>query len=417
MSEQNRQQISLMPTTVAQQDLSPWHSMEAVSVRIKTHPLAGEVYKVGTKKIDGQYVDMYGLSKKALDKLQQAGGIKDTTEECWTKRVAPRIWLGHWSGVYVTPNGTPVPLTDEYEFDAEIGGTRWSEKRQAEIDKQLKSKDHLNNWRATQDQMETYWVNMPEDGRQVIIAIAELRADKYVTQAAQYGAQRAMTGARDRAIRRYFQVGTYPKKTLDVCEFQIIRTRYDFERMAESLGENGAQAMQLALLAKNAGLDMEKLARVQTLLTPGIPMAATVPDSGDEIEMEAGMDTIEGSVLDMDEGSDDVFGDLASDDVLGACQRALAGMRGGTCSKSKLYAEIEEIFGEGDDGEYSQGQIELFYLFLQRIAKAIKSDDKTINLAATKSAWQVNVAEFAEREVIPTVDDEGWAAIIYKETE
>lgn len=64
----------LIPTTHVQQ-ISPFHRMRIEEVRVNPDPDAGEVFKVGSKKVGDRWEDVVTLAKPAILKLANAAGI------------------------------------------------------------------------------------------------------------------------------------------------------------------------------------------------------------------------------------------------------------------------------------------------------------------------------------------------------
>ena len=243
---------SLMPTndlTVVRDGFKA----EAMRIRVSTDPDKKEIYKVGYS--DGK--EWYGMTKIVLDKLQIAAAI--ITDDVTVTKSGMAMWVGRWEGRYLTPAGIEVPLKDEYEFDCEIGGSRWRQKVDAEIAWYYSKKKGANNLHSNiVAQMHN---EAPEEEHNSVQANAEATATRYVNELAMYGRQRAVTGAQSRAMRRFFQIRTYTKAELDNTVFEIMRVRIDDAAMAVQIGDQNYKALQFAKLAQSMlpGLDTQRL--------------------------------------------------------------------------------------------------------------------------------------------------------------
>jgi len=264
MSE-NRQIINLMPQNEALVVPEMGYICERVEVYWDIEH--GDVYQLGSKKVNGRWEKMYQPAKQGLDKLQIGGGIETLDQD--VQQIPDKwIWNGKWSGTYTTPTGISIPLKEDYSYDMTIGGPRWAKRKDSEIDSlvtkntpELQAKNY-----PSKDEIADAWAAMPKEKREEIEARAENVATKFCVEGAQFGAQRAVTGARLRALRTYFEIRQYTESEVRNSHFVIYRTRIDHEAMKEIVGETGARLLSFAQVLKGAGIDdpkeIEALSRV-----------------------------------------------------------------------------------------------------------------------------------------------------------
>lgn len=260
-----------MPHNVMEQmellSASPFHSIARVEVSISPNPNDREIYKVGATLIAGNWIDLYSLSKIALDRLMIAAGIEET--DSTSRQVESNVWYSKWAGRYTQPDGKTVPLSGEKEIDLRIGGTRWAERKASELDSLLKNEGVKAgvfrkagySYKTTDKAAETvstehlvaFQVSLSSERVAELEKIAEIKATRFVVQQAQFGLERAQTGARLRAVRTIMQLGQYTLEDLKT-PFVVIRSRYDIEKMQERIGPELLKDMLVAQAAQTLGL-------------------------------------------------------------------------------------------------------------------------------------------------------------------
>lgn len=405
MSE--RAVISLMPSMAMSVIQSPTHVSELVSVVVSSDVHNGEIYEQGGFYEGEKWVKQYTFTRKALDKLQVAGGIREVPDECWTREIRPRVWESRWSGIYTTPTGIEIHLIDEYTFDVAVGGTRWEERKSQEVANACKKL--TNNWKLKAEGIERKFLSLTDEQRSEITLLAEAIATRYVRQAAQFGHQRARTGARLRAMRTYFNIGRYTLDTIANSVFGITRTRYDFAKVAETIGSESAKVLEFGRLALEAGLDIEQLARVRLMLEGGPQQLEPVEE--DQI-IEAEVSIIDKPVV---EASDNPFAIEYIEETLVKAQEALAKILGGAAPRDALWKSIKKYLGAKD--EYTEGDILVFSMFLEKVQTEVDAGTKSSEVEAAKAIFATSARRFIQDRIVPELDDVNWHQIELPKTE
>ena len=372
-------------------------------VPIRWYIEKNDVYKQGSKKVDGKWIDLYAPSKTGLSKLLVGGGIK--TVECNIARVGNDwIWSGEWKGVYTTPAGIDIPLEGNYEYDVTIGGGRWCEKRSSEIAYMVKKQ--ANNWRLNKEGVARTFKDLPEEMQKDFREMAEEAATAYCEHEAMYGAQRAETGAMLRPIRVLFGIrSNYTEDEVRNTEFVIYRTRMDMAAMQEAIGPLGAQVASFVQVLKNAG----------------VSDAAQITDLT-KVFLEAqtqSAQTVEGEIVEEDKG-DNSFRYSAKPDT----QKKLRGLMAKFHGKSSVSSDgmkklLDRIFDGPEDGRalYSEGHALLAMHMYEKMlvqkeadisqaelkAMAAQMRDFVLKCAHEKRMWQEG--EDLEQPALP-LDDE-----------
>lgn len=106
----------LMPTTAIQQ-VSPWHALRASEVIVDPDPEHGDVYEVGSKRIDGKDEPMYALAKPALMRIAQAAGIVWNWKDSGPIERRPDYVMYRAVGAIRGPDGTPITFIEHYDVD------------------------------------------------------------------------------------------------------------------------------------------------------------------------------------------------------------------------------------------------------------------------------------------------------------
>jgi hypothetical protein len=102
--------------------LSPLQVVTPEVVKIDPNPDNKEVFKIGSRKVDGGYVDEYALTKIGLNKIAHAAGI--VFDPATTKRADdtknPRRVEFTATGAIKKPDGSWYPVTASKEVDLDV---------------------------------------------------------------------------------------------------------------------------------------------------------------------------------------------------------------------------------------------------------------------------------------------------------
>jgi len=109
----------LIPTVTMTQ-ISPYHRIRVEQVKIDPDPEAGDVFKVGAKKVGNNWQDVLSLSKTAILKLGTAAGIVWNWNETKVLSVSKDYVLYQAVGAMRKPSGEWIPLKATKEIDLEV---------------------------------------------------------------------------------------------------------------------------------------------------------------------------------------------------------------------------------------------------------------------------------------------------------
>ena len=249
---------------------SPFHTISRNEIYISGDPQDKEVYKIGSTKVGETWVDVFALSKFALDKLMIAAGIEEVSSESRRDGDA-RKWEAKFTGKYMRPDGTEVALPGSKEIDLTIGGTRWSDEKQKHMDyllipegPKLGMKSLRNSNYKRDDYVIAVLAKLERENPDRLTEleyIAEAKATRFVTQASKFGLELAETGARTRAVRSMMQIGTYTAKQLEE-PFIVYSSRFDWEKLQDLVGEESAQKLLLAHVANEIDVDLATIVQI-----------------------------------------------------------------------------------------------------------------------------------------------------------
>ncbi len=151
----------LIPTTHVQQ-ISPFHRMRIEEVRINPDPDAGEVFKVGSKRVGDRWEDVVTLGKPAILKLANAAGIVWNWNETkvlsasrdyvlYQAVAAIRKTSGEWIPVKCTKE-IDITVIEEELMESNLKKARSMDKKQlkgmmAEDWAEEQTKSNLIQWR------------------------------------------------------------------------------------------------------------------------------------------------------------------------------------------------------------------------------------------------------------------------------
>ncbi|MDQ7794117.1 MAG: hypothetical protein RDU89_06855 [bacterium] len=207
----------LVPTTTMQQ-ISPWHRQRVEEVRINPDPVAGEVFKVGSQQVAGQWRDVLSLSKVGIMRLAAAAGIIWNWNETRVLSASRDYVLYQAVGAMRKPSGEWIPLKATKEIDLPTIEVELRQQTQEKAEKQGKGPD---------------WVE-----KQVAAAMIQWRKNKLM---------RAETGAMLRVVRALLAI----KHQYSPAELQkpFVVPRVDFApdpndpEVRRMMLAQGAQAM------------------------------------------------------------------------------------------------------------------------------------------------------------------------------
>jgi hypothetical protein len=106
--------------TVTMQQISPFHRIRVEEVKISSDPDAGDVFKVGSKKVGNNYEDVLSLSKTAILRLSTAAGIVWNWAETRVLSASKDYVLYQAVGAMRKPSGEWIPLKATKEIDLEV---------------------------------------------------------------------------------------------------------------------------------------------------------------------------------------------------------------------------------------------------------------------------------------------------------
>jgi hypothetical protein len=109
----------LIPTVTMTQ-ISPYHRIRVEQVQLDPNPDAGDVFKVGAKKVGNNWQDVLSLSKTAILKLGTAAGIVWNWNETRVLSVSKDYVLYQAVGAMRKPSGEWIPLKATKEIDLDV---------------------------------------------------------------------------------------------------------------------------------------------------------------------------------------------------------------------------------------------------------------------------------------------------------
>jgi hypothetical protein len=110
----------LVPTATMQQ-ISPYHRLRVEEVKINPNPVAGDVFKVGSKKVSNkEWEDVLSLSKTAILKLANAAGIIWNWHDTRVITASRDYVLYQAVGAIRKPSGEWIPLKGTKEIDLTV---------------------------------------------------------------------------------------------------------------------------------------------------------------------------------------------------------------------------------------------------------------------------------------------------------
>lgn len=111
----------LMPTQHIEQ-VSPWHAARTTVVQVNPDPMAGDVFKVGSRHNEstGVYEDIYCLAKPALMRIAAAAGIVWNWRDSGPRVLEKDYVCYRAVGALRLPDGSWQPIMAEKEIDLSV---------------------------------------------------------------------------------------------------------------------------------------------------------------------------------------------------------------------------------------------------------------------------------------------------------
>ena len=102
------------------QQISPYHRIRVEEVKIDPNPEAGDVFKVGSKKVGNNWQDVLSLSKTGVLKLATAAGIVWNWQDTKVLSSSKDYVLFQAVGAMRKPSGEWIPLKATKEIDLDV---------------------------------------------------------------------------------------------------------------------------------------------------------------------------------------------------------------------------------------------------------------------------------------------------------
>lgn len=210
----HKEQYNLALPFMETRQLNPYYKVTLKQVVIDTDESAGLIYKTGSKKEGNGYVDVYALTKPAVQKLGTEAGIQFMPSNPGDiVRLDENTWQATAYGAIKLPDGSVSSAGDSkvIQLDAEEKKYRRQYEKKAE--------EGISDYRQAQEAAKSYkgiwndktYIIDPSQRKSYVEnslseAMAQLRAN---------APQKAMTGAKLRVIKSLLAIkGTYTMKEL-----------------------------------------------------------------------------------------------------------------------------------------------------------------------------------------------------------
>jgi len=261
----------LVPTQEIQQ-VSPWHAARVAVCNVNPDPMAGDVFKVGSRKNDatGQWEDLYTLAKPALMRLAASAGIVWNWRESDFVKLDASYVLYRAVGALRLPDGSWQPLVGTKEIDLTVIEDELYEanlkKARENAAGDAKSQARLNGMSIDD------WAKA-----QTRSAMIQWRKNK---------AARAETGAMLRVIRAALALRS--QYTVDELKKPFVVPRIDFSPdyndpdVRKALIQNGMPAMASLFGQSAPATASQPFAESHPALTVGSEGEDYIPDLGSE---------------------------------------------------------------------------------------------------------------------------------------
>jgi len=238
LSEKNQFNLA-MPFTTSRQ-VNPYYKASVALLTVDTRDEAGQIFKVGSKRIEGQngrgeFVNLYSLTKPFLMKLATEAGIQFSPNSGDVVKMDDNTWKASAFGAIKLPDGTVRTSRNFKIIDLQ------TEEKKLRLGYQEKAEKGINDWRMAKAASEAfpgewhstgqkdrngndirYFLISPESRRtyiehSLLDAMTQLRAN---------APQKAATGAILRVIKDLTGVkGTY---TMDELQKPFAVARMSF---------------------------------------------------------------------------------------------------------------------------------------------------------------------------------------------
>ena len=231
----NRNSYNLALPFVETHQINPFYKMSVSPLYVDVSEHASQIYKVGSKNMNGKWIDLFSLTKPFLNKLATEAGVQFAPNAGDVVKVDDNTWKASAFGAIRLPDGTVrtsnnfkiIDLVTEekkyrlaYEEKAANGISEFKAAEEA-------AKKYVGNWSDTGRKNEkgypirTYVISEQDRGRYIenslLDAMTQLRAN---------APQKAATGAILRVIRDLLGIkGTYTMEELKK-PFVVARTSF-----------------------------------------------------------------------------------------------------------------------------------------------------------------------------------------------
>ncbi len=120
LDQYRQKKYNVLVPTASMQQISPFHRIRIEEVNIDPNPDAGDVFKVGSKNVGGNWEDVLSLSKTALMKISNAAGIVWNWSETKVITCNRDYVLYQAVGAFKKPSGEWLPLKNSKEIDLTV---------------------------------------------------------------------------------------------------------------------------------------------------------------------------------------------------------------------------------------------------------------------------------------------------------
>ncbi len=221
---------------VETQQINPFYKMSVSLLYVETNEEASQIFKVGSRNFgDGQWKDMYALSKPFLQKLATEAGVQFCSGTGDISKVDENTWKASAFGAIRLPDGGVRTSSNVKVIDLA------TEEKKYRLAYEEKARRGIADYKAAKEASQKYagtWVDtgrMNDKGYSIkLFMVSEQEQEKYIenslldamTQLRANAPQKAATGANLRVIRDLLGIkGTYTIEELKK-PFAVARTSF-----------------------------------------------------------------------------------------------------------------------------------------------------------------------------------------------
>lgn len=228
----NVDEAHMLVPTVYIGKTNPLYSISAIKVQVDTKTESSEIFKVGSTKRGGNFIDLYALGKPALEKFAAAAGISINSCNSYTRMLDENTFVGHVEAALLTPDGSPRLMTNEKTINMAVveKSTYEGKKKAAEYGFSGKTANQLaalykGEWRQVTfgKEKDNKFFIAEEDMKQYLKAATE----EAMVQQWKDAPQKAWTGAWLRLIRSALNMR--PTYTMAELSRPFVITRLNFK--------------------------------------------------------------------------------------------------------------------------------------------------------------------------------------------